>query len=91
MATKKVIRKEKATLKSRVIYGIVGLVVWSIVSFAFLDIALENFRNKENYLHLGLWLMGIILGYVVVLYMLGVRKKKKEDETADEKSGADTA
>lgn len=88
MATKKVIRREKTTLSMRVIYGIIGLVVWSIISFAFLDIALEGFRNKENYLYLGLWLTAIILGYAVVLYILGVRKKKKEGEVDDEDDDA---
>jgi predicted permease len=80
MATKRIIRREKTKVKSRVIYGIVGLIVWTILSFAFLDIAIERFENKEDLLNLGLSIAGIILGYVIVLYTLGVRRKKKEDE-----------
>ena len=80
MSARKIIKRERVTVKRRVIYVVIGLFVWTLVSFAFLQIAIEGFQNKEDYLILGLWIGGIILGYVVLLYMLGVRKKKKEDE-----------
>lgn len=83
MASKRTIRREKTIVKSRVIYGIVGLIVWTVLSFAFLDIAIERFENKEDLLNLGLCIAGIILGYVIVLYTLGVRKKKKEGKGDD--------
>ena len=44
-----------------------------------IEIAIENFQNEKSYLMLGVWLAVIILGYVVLLYALGVRRKKGGD------------
>ena len=82
MATKRYIKKEKTTYRPRVLYATFGLLVWTLVSFAFIGIALENFGNEKNYLHLLAWIAVVLVGYAVLLYLLGVRRVSKEDDAS---------
>ena len=89
MATRKVIRRQKYSVRKKLIYVVIGIFIWTLISFALTEIAVEQFQNQKNYLKLAGWIVGIILGYVVLLYFLGVRRKKKEeDEDVDEEAPA---
>jgi membrane protein DedA with SNARE-associated domain len=80
MAARQIVKREKTRIRRRMLFAILGLFVWTVVSFAFIEIALEGFDNEENYLKLAGWIAAILAGYAVLLYMLGVRRKKKEEE-----------
>ena len=85
MAARKVVRKQKYSVRKKLIYVVIGIFIWTLISFALTEIAVEQFQNQKNYLILAGWVIGIIMGYVVLLYFLGVRRKKKEeDEDVDE-------
>ena len=58
---------------------VVGSFLWVVVSIILLDIAVEQFQNDEDYTKLGYWSVAVILGYVVVLYTIGVRRKKRKE------------
>ena len=73
-------KKYKARVVNRVLYPVIGLFIWTIFSFAMVEISIENFGNEENYLMLGLYLVIIIAGYAGLLYALGVRRKKSGNE-----------
>ena len=91
MAARKVIRRQKYPVRKKLIYIVIGIFIWTLISFALTDIAVEQFQNQKNYLKLTGWLIGIITGYVVLLYVLGVRRKKKEeDEDVDEERDEET-
>ena len=76
------IKKYKAWVVNRVLYPAIGLIVWTVFSFALIEIAIEDFGNEESYPTLGGYLVVIIAGFVGLLYALGVRKKKTEGEEA---------
>jgi hypothetical protein len=73
-------KKYKARVVNRVLYPVIGLFIWTIFSFAMIEIAIEDFGNEENYLKLGGFLAIVIAGYVGLLYALGVRRKKSGDQ-----------
>ena len=61
-------KKYKARVVNRVLYPVIGLFIWTIFSFAMVEISIENFGNEENYLMLGLYLAIIVVGYAGLLY-----------------------
>ena len=75
-------KKYKARVVNRVLYPAIGLIVWTVFSFALIEIAIEDIGNEESYPTLGGDLVVIIAGFVGLLYALGVRKKKTEGEAA---------
>ena len=56
--------------------------MWAVFSFALIEIAIEDSGNEESYPTPGGDLLVIIAGFVGLLYVLGVRKKKTEGEEA---------
>ena len=75
-------KKYKARGANRVLYPAIGLIVWTVFSFALIEIAIEDFGNEESYPTLGGYLVVIIAGFAGLLYALGVRKKKTKGEEA---------
>ena len=69
-------KKQRLKPNRRLVWVIVGSFIWVIVSVVLLGIAVEQFQNDEDYGKLGLWAGGVIIGYVVVFFVLGVRRKK---------------
>jgi tellurite resistance protein TehA-like permease len=78
----KIIRKPKYKLKKRVFYIVILMAIYFIVSFAFLDIQIANFKRDEDFLRLILWIAGIVLGYVfwIFVFWKSVQRKKVEAE-----------
>ncbi len=76
MATRQTVRTQKVTVRTRLLYAVVGVFIWVIVSLILIGVAVEQFQKDKDYLSLGLWGAGILVGYVVFLYILGVRRKK---------------
>ena len=76
MAEQRTVRTQKVKVKTRLLYAIVGIFAWVVVSLILIGVAVERFQNEKDYLELGLWGAGILVGYVVFLYILGVRRKK---------------
>ena len=76
MAAQQTVRTQKVKMKPRLLYAVVGIFLWVVVSLILIGVAIERFQNEKDYLELGLWCAGIAVGYVVFLYILGVRRKK---------------
>jgi len=79
MPTQKTTIKRKIKVRRNVIYIILFILLWFVISSVLLDIQLEQFQNTKDYEKLGLWLGGIIMGYVVLIIVFWrmIKKKKK--------------
>ena len=76
MAAQQTVRTQKVKVKQRLVYAVVGIFVWVMISLILIGVAIEQFQKDKDYLDLGVWCAGILVGYVVFLYILGVRRNK---------------
>ena len=75
-------KKYKARVANCGLYPVNWLVVWTVFSFAMIEIAIEDFGNEEGDLTLDGFMREISSGCVGLLCVLGVRKKKPEGAEA---------
>jgi membrane protease YdiL (CAAX protease family) len=81
---RKIIRKPKYRLKKRVFYIVLLMAIYFIVSFAFFDIQIANFKKNEDYLQLALWIAAIVLGYVFWIFVFWKSLQRKTVEEGEE-------
>jgi len=79
MPTQKTISKQKIKVRGKVIYILLLILLWFIISSALLDIQLEQFQNTQDYVRLGLWMSGILVGYMVLVFVFWRTIKKKRE------------
>ena len=75
-------KKYKARVANCGLYPVNWLVVWTVFSFAMIEIAIEDFGNKEGNLKLDGFIREILFACVGLLYELGVLIKKPEGAEA---------